>query len=314
MRTPLLLIGTLLLSTAHAQVVLVDEDFDSYTNGAFLAQSAGAPWTTWSAAPGTPEDATISNEQSVSGDLSGKWVSTSANGGPTDIVIPLGNQTTGVWLASFNMYIPDTKGGYFNILHNFAGGSSVWAVEVYLNVNGDIGVGLQGQNTVMGTYPHDTWFPVNVVMDLDNDQAALVVNGTLLNTWTFSWDAGSTTPATAQLGGLNFYAYAGGGQTTYYIDDLFVGSIVVTDVAEHGTTGFGLFPNPVADQLTVVLDQPSQAGLWAIHDATGRTVRSGNWASTTAREVLDVADLPGGVYTFALMVDGQRHVQRLVKP
>lgn len=314
MRRTLLLPAFLCASVLSAQTILVMEDFEGHTSGAPLAQTLGAPWTTWSNAPGTVEDATISDEQAVSGSLSGKWVSTVNGGGPTDIVIPLGDQTTGAWVVAFNMFIPSGKGGYFNVLHHFNGGNSVWAVEVTLPPNGNIMVGLQGQNTAMGTFPFDTWFPVMLAIDLDNDGALLMMNEVLIHNWPFSWTAGSTTPSTAQLGGLNFFAYAGGAsQTTYYIDDLMVLGGTATDVAELATTGIAVFPNPVTDALSVTLDRPAHQVLWQLSDATGRTVRNGQWAGTAGREVLDMSGLPGGVYSLAVTADGRRHVQRVVK-
>lgn len=54
----------------QAQVSFSD-NFESYTNGAYLAQS-NSKWSTWSNKPGTGEDAKITDEQAKSGKQSVK--------------------------------------------------------------------------------------------------------------------------------------------------------------------------------------------------------------------------------------------------
>ncbi|MBN2730262.1 MAG: hypothetical protein JXR53_13640 [Bacteroidales bacterium] len=64
-KTLLFLFAFGILYSLSAQVI-VTENFDSYTVGDHLAQTAGAPWTTWSGTTGAAEDPLISATQSSS--------------------------------------------------------------------------------------------------------------------------------------------------------------------------------------------------------------------------------------------------------
>ncbi len=71
--------------------------------------------------------------------------------------------------------------------------------------------------------------------------------------------------------------------------------------------GFELYPNPANTQFLVALDGPS--GQWAMmHDASGRIVRSS--LLRTDREVLDVADLPDGLYMIRIGSAARRLIVR----
>ena len=315
MRTILLLPSLLLIAArTDAQVVLADENFDGYTAGALIAQTAGAPWTTWSMTPGGTEDAPVSTEQAASGANSGKWTSTAGSGGPIDMVVQLGDQTTGMWDIDFKMFIPSGKGGYFNLLHDFVGSSSTWAIEISFLADGNIRTQLQGVTDLVGTYPHDAWFDVHVHIDLDNDGAEFSVDNSSLLAWPFSWDAASTTTSMLQLGGLNFFAYAGGtDQCTYYIDDLHIASSPGSSVAEQGGDVRGLYPNPTADLLEVQVAPGTGAGNWVVRDLAGRPVMEGGLNGMVERLSLPVAQLPAGPYLFELQRNGTRHVGRFVR-
>jgi hypothetical protein len=64
-------------------------------------------------------------------------------------------------------------------------------MECYFNTTGvcSLFVGSATANTSF-TYPHDTWFTVENIVDLDIDQAQLIINGTLAATW--QWSLGSS--------------------------------------------------------------------------------------------------------------------------
>jgi hypothetical protein len=97
-----LLFSTLLFIVpfvGHGQVVIIEEDFESYNVADPIAETAGLPWSTWSAAPGTAEDATVSSEQASSGTKSLK-ISGVAGGGPIDQVLRLGDRTSGTYTLS----------------------------------------------------------------------------------------------------------------------------------------------------------------------------------------------------------------------
>lgn len=300
-----------LMASAQGQVVLVNENFDSYTAGAYLAQSAGAPWTTWNHSPGGSDDVLISSEQAASGTNSGSWVGASVTGGPGDVVIDLGNQTEGIIDISFNMYIPSQFGGYFNVLHLFNGQSSKWAVEVSFPANGDVSVLLQGNSNIYGTYPHDQWFPVNLNVDLGLSNAVLEVNNVTIFNWPFNWNAGDTQAGLNQLAGVDFFAYAGGTDgAKFYVDDVVVQGLS-TGIDETAGGSLALYPNPSNDVLHI--STTTGAATWVLRDAAGRIVMEGTAPLGAPQWSMNIGDLPSGVYQFNLLQDGRHLVRKVVK-
>lgn len=196
---------------------LIAEDFESYTAGGKLAQQAVAQgkdyWTTWSGTPGSAEDPTIMTNQSVSGSNS------IVISGTNDAVMLLGNKTAGAFTIEFNVLIPTGKLGYFNVLQNFAGATSEWGMQAYFRPNGAGTVDAGGTGAGLFTYAYDTWIPVKLNIDLNNDFAEMFVNGNSVVTWT--WSGGSFGSGTLnQLGAINLYAWNEGGTPEAYFDDI----------------------------------------------------------------------------------------------
>lgn len=194
--------------------IVYADDFEAYTVGQGIAQSNPEWWTTWDNAPGTAEDAVISDEQARSGTKSVKF-----SGNTNDNVVKLGNKTSGIYHLSWYVYIPSGFAGYFNLQH-FESPGIEWAVEVYWDNNGTGYIHADGQDAATFNYPQDSWVPVYIIVDLDNDEANLNINNVDIHTWQFSKQAQGQEGA-KQLGAINFYAGSTSGMSpTYYIDDL----------------------------------------------------------------------------------------------
>src|SRR5436190_3515239 len=242
-------------SLVSSQTILIDQNFDSFTSGDLVAQTCGLPWSTWSVAPGGTEDTPISDEQASSGTLSAK-VSGPAAGGPTDLILRLGNRTTGTYALGWNMYIPAGNGGYFNIQRNEVPGTGSFMLEVTFKADGTIEF---LNNAVMGTpgsYTHDTWFNLTMAFDLSTMTAALAIDGTPQYTWQ------TNVPGPNQVGGIDFYSYAGGTDVpTYYIDDVLFLDLSSTNVPEVAPTGIAVYPNPTQDLVTIDLPNASTTAI-----------------------------------------------------
>lgn len=303
-----------LVCTGASAQVIVNTNFDGVAAGARVAQSLGAPWTTWTGMPGSAEDAVISTEQAYSGQNSAKWSSTLSAGGPQDNVVTFGGRTTGRWLIQFQMYIPVGSGGYFNLLHHYQDVSSEWAIEVSFLADGSVSTLLEGLQLSRGRYPSATWFPVEVLVDLNDDSAVLSVNGVDLATWPFSQRAVDTTPGMLRLDAINFYAYAGGADlATYYIDDLVVQNATGLGMSELPVALLSLYPNPSSDHIRIEHAEHFAHAQWTVRDATGRAVRAGRLANATSTE-LSVAELRSGAYLLQIERPGQqREVLRFVR-
>lgn len=208
---------------ANAQII-IDEDFDSYTAGSRLAQQAGAPWTTWSSAPGGTEDPYVSATQSSS-PANSVYIGASTN----DCVVNFGDKTTGRYKISFNVFVETGKVGYFNILNDFAGSNSIWAMQAYLRGNGYISVDAGAEKADSVTYTINAWNEIIFIVDVDDDFSTMYVNGNELISWTFS--SGSFgTGTTHKLDAMNFYGWVDGTtQPGMYIDDFLFEQVTVPE-------------------------------------------------------------------------------------
>lgn len=211
--TPLYYFDDLSYESEDIVETIYTDDFESYTLGDYVAVSNPDFWTTWSDLPGSAEDALIVDEQSSSPVQSVKV------DGTTDLVLKLGNKTSGVYVVEWMMYVPDGFGAYYNFQHFEAPGVE-FAVEVYFKVDGTGFMHAGGQNTATFTFAHDAWFPVSTVVDLDNDWVQTFYDDVLIYEWQWSMQSDGTA-GTNQLGGVDFYAGADGTETpTYFFDDV----------------------------------------------------------------------------------------------
>jgi len=195
----------------------VDDGFETYTAGERLAIQAGAPWTTWSNAPGGNEDPYVSDEQAYAGTNSVKIA------GVNDCVLLLGDKTTSRYKLSFYIYIPAGKLGYYNVLQEFAGSSSIWGTQLYFDAGGNGLIDAGGAGAATFTFNYDEWIYVENYFDLDNDWAEVFVGGEYLVGW--QWTLGTFgDPGPLQVSAANFFAWDGtksiNGTPEYYLDNV----------------------------------------------------------------------------------------------
>ncbi|MCW5900717.1 MAG: T9SS type A sorting domain-containing protein [Flavobacteriales bacterium] len=85
-----------------------------------------------------------------------------------------------------------------------------------------------------------------------------------------------------------------------------------TSVAEHAQASFSLFPNPATDRITLRSRNGGPLGEVRIHAADGRLVKQFS-VPQQDRLVIDLTDLPAGLYTLTAQHNAQRSATRLVK-
>jgi len=193
------------------------DDMESYTVGTYLVESDQTGfWDTWTGAPGTDEDAFITDEESLSPTQS------CIVEGISDLVLLLGNKTSGIYQVTFAYFIPSAFGGYCNLQHYEAPGIE-WAVQLYFGASGGADNGwifAGAPDEIFFTFPHDAWFPIEFYIDIDEDEAICYVDGVVVAEWQFSLQSFGD-PGTNQLGGVNIYAGAPTGETPkYYFDNI----------------------------------------------------------------------------------------------
>lgn len=197
-------------------IALIDDNLDSYTPGPSGTQAPH--WSTWSGTVGGAEDGVISTEQFNSAPNSLKLT----GGGSQDVVLLLGEKTSGHYILSWKMFIPTARRAYYNLQHfEVFGTGGEWAIEIAFDANNQGAITIGG-GTVPFTYPNGEWFDVVHYIDLDNDQATLYLNNQHLYSWPFSWQGGSQSGALS-LGAANFYPR--NATDVYFIDDVFYAAI-----------------------------------------------------------------------------------------
>ncbi|MAJ98213.1 MAG: hypothetical protein CBE48_002810 [Flavobacteriales bacterium TMED288] len=201
----------------HSQNIY--ENFENYTPGSLIAETSNGVWVTWLNNPGSEEDTPVSSAVSFGGQNSMLVQQTAAAGGTTDIVLPLGGASSGIWNLSFMMFIEADFGGYFNILHQFIGAQgNNWAFEVYFSQDGTGYIDVDAATQINFEYPNASWFRVQLSIDMESDLIVPSFNG--IESQSFTWSNGSAGPSSV-LDGLNFYAAAPAGESAlYYIDDV----------------------------------------------------------------------------------------------
>jgi len=204
----------LCISSGYAQTTLFSDTFESYTAGSKLVQQApGTDWTTWSNAPGGSEDPIVSNAQAYAGTKSVKIAPNN------DLVLKLNDKTSGRYQLTTFAKVPSGKIGYFNVLQDFAGGNSLYAVEVYFNSNGTGTVNAGGANSATFMYSQGSWLSVNIIVDVDDDFATLYLNDSEVVSW--KWSTGSAgANSLHKLDAVDFYGPTTGGTAECYFDDV----------------------------------------------------------------------------------------------
>jgi hypothetical protein len=211
--------------------VLIDDDFEAYPLGGKIAESAIAIgndwWTTWTYHPGGNEDGVIAE----AGGTKCGYIS-----GSNDNVLLLGGQESGAYDLEFAIYCDEGKYGYFNILHEFNGSGSTWAMQAYLNATND------GNSTTTYSVGHGTvhagansngdipavvneWMFFRIHVDCDLDVAELFYRSETTQpeeisivSWQWSLDSFGENVVGRKMDAMDFYAP----HTTlgcYYLDN-----------------------------------------------------------------------------------------------
>ncbi|MBR6490790.1 MAG: hypothetical protein IKT02_00480, partial [Bacteroidales bacterium] len=212
-----------------ADITLLKDCFEEYTVGGKIATEAIAAghewWTTWTNAPGSAEDGIVA-------DFDGNQCAHFIYG--NDQVLLLGNQTGGTFTCSFDMYIPNGKDAYNNVLHAFAGSGSEWATEVYFKHSSNGTTIKAGGVNYNFDCPYNAWFNVKYDIDLDNDQATFFIDDVAVCTWQFSLQANGST-GTRQLAAMDFYPPTSTAVSEYYVDNV-IFKKVGNGTFSHGET------------------------------------------------------------------------------
>ena len=291
---------------------IIDDNLESYSLGPIGAQNTSV-WSVWSGTPSSPsdEDLIISNDVAIDGQSG----FVGAGAGPQDVMLLLGNQTSGTYTLRFEMFIPFSRTGYFNFqgeTENGGAGNSGMGVFnspniVFNNTQSVSGApGSAGfypnidddDPTVSWNYPENDWFTVSIFFDVDALSYTLTVDGTEIAPQPF--DADTT------VGAIDFFALDANNE--YYIDNiLFVDGVLGTD--DFSADVFSVFPNPVQDVLNI--RSAATIDVVTIYDVLGKLVLETTPDSISPR--IDMSGLNSGAYLVQVTIDGATKTVKVIK-
>ena len=251
---------------------LICERFDNYEAGDKVAEKGNECWTTWSKQVGGAADGVVA-------ELDGNKCAYLSYG--NDQVIKLGGYTAGSFELEFDVYVPEGNSGYYNILHNFAGGNSVWAMQGYFHLTDDGStdqVDAPGHGTIHAggngvadmTCIYDAWMHLRFVIDINNDLATLYTTfpeaeEVKVVEWQWSKDSyDESTKPNRKLDAMNFYPPTE--TSAFYLDNF---TLKQLSAAAPPTIGFDkeLSASADVDDITSVEVTIENTGL-AIADYT----------------------------------------------
>lgn len=256
-----LAIGAFTFSSVQAQVDQTD-DLESYSSGPIASQSD--LWTTWTGDEGGPEDGMVTSEQANSGSQSLNIVQDNDN-----LFLIESQPDSGIYSMQFSMYIPEGNEGYFNVQGQMPTTTGDFlSGDIYFNPNNETpGQGQLGDGSAVWFFPHDAWFNINLVVDMDDRSYGMNVDGEIA--------IPEGTPfndyINPYVGAIDFFGPSE--FTNYFVDDFVTayGLLGVDDVSENT---FSVYPNPVKDVLNI--QTKTSVDNVTIYDILGKVVLQAN--------------------------------------
>ena len=281
------------------------DDAESYDLGDMGSQNLDV-WGVWSGSPNPAEDIDVVNDFALSGSQS-LYVDDT---GAMDVMLLTQNLDAGQWTLQFQAYIPEGRGGYFNIQGETEnegagnGGSGVFnSSNLYFNQGAsNPGVFTDAATGETEEYPEDAWFPVTIVFDLDASTPTwhISINGNTVN------DDPQVFAADAILGGIDFYSIDANNEL--YIDDVIFaeGSLGADD---FNAAVFSVYPNPVVNTLNIQTADAVQNV--TVYDVLGKVVMNVNPGVVSPS--LDMSSLNAGVYLVNVTINGTSKSVKVIK-
>ena len=205
--------------------VLLKETFESYEVDQYIAKDGAEHWTTWSKKEGGSEDGKVV-------DLNGNKAGYLTFG--NDQVLLLGGYKSGEFDLELDVYVPAGSAAYYNVLHEFNGNNSSWAMQSYLHMT-DNGMGnpamAEGHGSVhageanVADIPciYDAWMHFRMHINANTDKAELYytmpgAEEVKACEWQWSKDCFGESVVGRKLDAMNFYP--SNNKSEYYIDNL----------------------------------------------------------------------------------------------
>jgi len=305
-------------SFLFSQSVIFD-DFENYDTQNPLCPQV-EHWTTWSGNEGGAEDVPIVQPEpnSTNHAIPFQGHVNSPNGGPEDIILKLGDLTSGKHLVSFDMLIPNADGAYYNFQH-FESPGIEWAFSVDISSGGIINGTTMAHVTVGGgellffTIQRGQWVKWEHYIDLDNDIISLVIDSFPVGEWTFSRQAGTAQLGTKQLGGINFFPLDW--SYNFFIDNLNFENITPVSVSAPNVQPLQIYPNPSQNSIYFDLGKNNIDKLQSFevifYNQQGGIVKE--VSSIKNKESIPIQELSSGTYFLKAVGESNSFYGKVIK-
>lgn len=301
-----------LLLSAFAMTIAASAQVDINFDNMVLGDAVGQDPTIilWPAAGVTSSQ--VTDEQSVSG-ANSMVTREQAGGNVDDVLMQLGDKTSGIWSVTWMMYVPAGATGFWNMQNaeNFASTADAqWNGQYFVGATGSGGnageITFDQDPSVSAPYPEDTWFSITHVYDLDNGTQQCQIDGQdLLPAGTAYLDTGGV--PVNQIGAINYFAIDA--DNRYFVDDfrLVEGNLLSSD--EFSASNFAVYPNPVQNILNI---RSAQAvSNVSIFDVLGKEVMNVN--PNTISPQVDMSTLSSGAYFVRVSINGASKTVKVIK-
>jgi hypothetical protein len=266
--------------TCDEPLVIIEDDIENYATGDISFQSPHWDSDTFSGS--------VSTEQASSGSNSLQFDGNEGN------LFLTGGQSSGHYIISFELFIPEGELAFVYCLHGNNGDVAENATSLMSFESEGASLNLyDGRPAIDFDFPNDIWFNVYLFIDIDNDVARLTVNEKAVVAWTFSTgaDASSNELQALQFTSLN---------SVFYVDNVQFSEIPSAEMGQYCYT---------AEPLT-------EPGFYAVPELTcwGASIDQGGngsgfkgyWFSYTPEEdgILSIASCGAGVDTRGWIFSG----------
>jgi len=305
-----------------AQITLVSEDFESYSDGDVLTDVANDNgWREWGVAFGAASagsSSLASSTYAANGSMSGRSVSNESV--DTDGIYAWDNISAGQYMIKMNLYVPEgSAGGYVGIGDNLMDINETYSTMYYI-ISGDSLLLVSDGAAYIAQTPltPGAWDAVDLMIDLDGNTSEVFVNGTSVGTGT----AGNGNMVINGLGGFDLW----GTGINVFVDpveynpgEFFYDDIEVIDmtggagIAENNAMAIGIAPNPSNGEFSIDFNDYSfdNASL-TITNMIGAVVYSEKLSAVSNSSKNLNLDLNAGVYVIKVSDNANEFSSRIV--
>jgi hypothetical protein len=267
------------------------DDFESYTVNTPLLGMQSANWRTWSSATGGgTEDVPVvtTDNHTTAGSKSIYFSSTSATGGPDDVILPFGTTplTTGQFTFTSWFKIPSGKTAYFNFQGNATMGN-LYVLDCWMDNSGGITIQNSGTTVMTTTYPVGSWFELKIDVNLNTNTWTLLVDGL---------SAGSWSNASNQVYAIDYYP--ADASAKFWVDDVSYNVVPYTLPAVNGANNLISVTNGLVGQQRNVSVKMRNLGTTAITSFDMTMVHNGGTPVVQNVTGVNIASLATYVVNF----------------